>query len=94
MAPRWATVWCYLLQERCDYFIFMNKKLSVCFQVIVTEASKVIQEVGRSWRPAQIAEGETMVRMGSFEGPTVFRSPSKSWKVIVGFLVFLNTTTC
>lgn len=73
----------------------MNIKLSVCFQIIVTEASKVIQEVGRSWRPAsQIAEGETMVRMGSFEGPAVFRSPSKNWKVIVGSLVFLSTTTC
>jgi hypothetical protein len=52
-------------------------------KVIVTEASKVIQEVGRSWRPtSQIAEGETMVRMGSFEGPAVFRSPSKSWKIV------------
>ncbi|KAE9460085.1 hypothetical protein C3L33_08010, partial [Rhododendron williamsianum] len=52
-------------------------------QIIVTEASKVIQEVGRSWRPAsQIAEGETMVRVGSLEGPAVFRSPSKSWKIV------------
>ncbi|KAG5538456.1 hypothetical protein RHGRI_019133 [Rhododendron griersonianum] len=52
-------------------------------KIIVTEASKVIQEVGRSWRPAsQIAEGETMVRVGSLEGPAVFRSPSKSWKIV------------
>ncbi|KAL6981899.1 hypothetical protein U1Q18_023517 [Sarracenia purpurea var. burkii] len=52
-------------------------------KIIVTEASKVIQDVGRSWRPtAQISEGGSMIHMGSSaDGPTVLRSPSKSWKI-------------
>ena len=56
-------------------------------QIIVTEASKAIQDVNRSWRPpVQISE-ERMVRMGSStEGPAVLRSPSKSWKVIIKLL--------
>ena len=63
------------------------------FQIIVTEASKSIQDVNRSWKPpVQISEGETMVRMGSStEDPTVLRSPSRSWKVIIKLLfLFLN----
>ncbi|XP_028100703.1 uncharacterized protein LOC114300043 [Camellia sinensis] len=53
-------------------------------KIIVTEASKVIQDVGRTRRSAaQIGEGESMVRVGSSaEGPAVFRSPSKSWKIV------------
>jgi hypothetical protein len=54
-------------------------------QVIITEASKIIQDVGRSWRPmALIAEGETTGRMGSLtEGPTALRSPIKNLKVVI-----------
>ncbi|XAR63112.1 hypothetical protein NMG60_11022942 [Bertholletia excelsa] len=53
-------------------------------KIIITEASKVIQDVGRGWRPiSQIGEGESMVHVGSsFEGPAVLRSPSKSHKVV------------
>lgn len=51
-------------------------------QVIITEASKIIQDVGRSWRA--VAEGESMGRMGSLtEGPAVLRSPLKNWKVMI-----------
>ncbi|XP_042964015.1 uncharacterized protein LOC122298336 isoform X2 [Carya illinoinensis] len=50
-------------------------------KVIITEASKIIQDVGRSWRA--VAEGESMGRMGSLtEGPAVLRSPLKNWKMI------------
>ncbi|XP_052192803.1 uncharacterized protein LOC127801594 isoform X2 [Diospyros lotus] len=53
-------------------------------KIIVTEASKVIQDIGRSWRPtAQIIESESITRMGSSaENPTVLRSPSQSWKIV------------
>ncbi|KAF5451555.1 hypothetical protein F2P56_026654 [Juglans regia] len=53
-------------------------------KVIITEASKIIQDVGRSWRPTALsAEGESMGRMGSLtEGPAVLRSPLKNWKMI------------
>ncbi|KAM4105102.1 hypothetical protein ACJW30_06G207800 [Castanea mollissima] len=52
-------------------------------KVIVTEASKVIQDVGRGWKPTVLTiEGENMGRMGSLsEGPAVLRSPSKNWKM-------------
>ncbi|XP_057499790.1 uncharacterized protein LOC130783980 isoform X3 [Actinidia eriantha] len=58
-------------------------KPGVLRKIIVTEASKAIQDVNRSWRPpVQISE-ERMVRMGSStEGPAVLRSPSKSWKIV------------
>ncbi|GFY92613.1 hypothetical protein Acr_08g0010090 [Actinidia rufa] len=58
-------------------------KPGVLRKIIVTEASKAIQDVNRNWRPpVQISE-ERMVRMGSStEGPAVLRSPSKSWKKI------------
>ena len=62
-----------------------TKLLIACFQIIVTEASKVIQNIGRSWRPtAQISESESITHMGSSaEHPTVLRSPSQSWKVTI-----------
>lgn len=50
-------------------------------KVIITEASKIIQDVGRTLK-AVTAEGEVMGRMGSLtEGPAVLRSPSKNWKM-------------
>lgn len=50
-------------------------------KIIITEASKVIQDVGRSWKP-HISEGEIMGRMGSLtEGPNYLKSPSKSLKM-------------
>ncbi|XP_059651456.1 uncharacterized protein LOC132299044 [Cornus florida] len=53
-------------------------------KVIVTEASKVMQDVGRSWKPtAHCGEGEIISHLGSLsEGSVVTRSPSKSWKMI------------
>ncbi|XP_057508152.1 uncharacterized protein LOC130791056 [Actinidia eriantha] len=59
-------------------------KPGVLRKIIVTEASKSIQDVNRSWKPpVQISEGETMVRMGSStEDPAVLRSPSRSWKIM------------
>lgn len=53
-------------------------------KVIITEAAKVLQEVGTNWKPlALTGEGESMVRMTSLtEGPAVLlRSPSKSLKI-------------
>ncbi|XP_062155585.1 uncharacterized protein LOC133863589 [Alnus glutinosa] len=52
-------------------------------KVIITEASKIIQDVGRSWRPMVLtAEGENTGRMGSLtEGPTALRSPIKNLKM-------------
>lgn len=51
-------------------------------KVIVTEASKA-QKVGREGRYTfQTGESEGVVRMGSFtDGPSVFRSPSRTYKV-------------
>ncbi|KAG7026016.1 hypothetical protein SDJN02_12514 [Cucurbita argyrosperma subsp. argyrosperma] len=47
-------------------------------QIIVREASKVIQDFGRSWNRTSItAEGESFLSM---EGPTVLKSPSKGLK--------------
>lgn len=53
-------------------------------KVIVSEASKLIQDVGISWRPTvHSIEGESVSHMESLtEGPAILRSPSKSWKVI------------
>ncbi|XP_052170728.1 uncharacterized protein LOC127786956 isoform X2 [Diospyros lotus] len=53
-------------------------------KIIVSEASKMIQDVGRSWKPhPQISERDTIVHMGSSaEGPAVLRSPYKSQKII------------
>ncbi|KAK9273865.1 hypothetical protein L1049_018677 [Liquidambar formosana] len=51
-------------------------------KIIITEASKIIQDVGRSWKPTHISEGETVARMSSLsEGLAVLRSPSKSYKM-------------
>ncbi|GAB4861811.1 hypothetical protein Ancab_037067 [Ancistrocladus abbreviatus] len=52
-------------------------------KVIITEASKVIQDGGRTLRLATPAgEGEITSRTGSLnEGPASLRSPSKNWKV-------------
>jgi len=52
-------------------------------QVIITEASKNVQDFGKGWNPTLTIEEEGLSRVGSLnEGPAVFKSPSKSWKVI------------
>ncbi|KAA8516012.1 hypothetical protein F0562_019191 [Nyssa sinensis] len=53
-------------------------------KVIISEASQVVQDVGRSWKPtAHSGKGESMARLGSLtEGPSVLKSPSKSWQMI------------
>ncbi|KAL5565562.1 hypothetical protein UlMin_028726 [Ulmus minor] len=54
---------------------------SVLRKVIITEASKTIQDVGKSWKPTALAtEGESVARTGT-EGPAVMRSPVKSLKM-------------
>ncbi|XP_073127940.1 uncharacterized protein [Henckelia pumila] len=52
-------------------------------KVIVTQASKSIQD-GRAWNPnRQITGGESMCRMESLTlGPAVLNSPSKGWKTM------------
>lgn len=52
-------------------------------KVIITEASKVIQDAGRSWKPSSfVVEGDSTARMTSIaEGSTFLKSPSKSWKM-------------
>lgn len=56
---------------------------SILRKVIITEASKTMLDVGKSWRPTALAaEGETGVRVGSLtEGPAILRSPVKSVKM-------------
>ncbi|XP_021900304.1 uncharacterized protein LOC110816422 isoform X2 [Carica papaya] len=51
--------------------------------VIVTEAAKIMQDVGGSWKlSALIGEDESMSQMGSLtERPVALRSPSKNWKM-------------
>jgi len=52
-------------------------------QVIITEASKNVQDFGKGWNPTLTIEEEGLSRVGSLnEGPAVFKSPPKSWKVI------------
>ncbi|KAL5565977.1 hypothetical protein UlMin_029141 [Ulmus minor] len=55
---------------------------SVLRKVIITEASKTIQDVGKSWKPiALFAEGESMAHTRYLtKGPAVMRSPVKSLK--------------
>lgn len=52
-------------------------------KVIITEASKTMQDVGKSWKPTALAAGgETVSRVGSLtEGPAILRSPVKSLKM-------------
>ncbi|XP_030533467.1 uncharacterized protein LOC115743017 [Rhodamnia argentea] len=52
-------------------------------KVIIREASKAIQDAGRSWKPTSfVVEGDSMARMTSVtEGSTFLKSPSKSWKM-------------
>ena len=52
-------------------------------KVIVTQASKTIQEVGRSWKATvNNVEGENMFRMeSSIDSLAVMKSPSRSSKV-------------
>ncbi|KAF2315338.1 hypothetical protein GH714_038868 [Hevea brasiliensis] len=52
-------------------------------KVIITEAAKNMQDVGKGWKPATYTgEGESMSRTVSLsEGPAVFKSPTKSWKM-------------
>lgn len=58
-------------------------------QVIITEASKAIREVGRTWKPViPIVEGENMVRTESLTAsPGLMRSPAQSWKVEIMLLI-------
>ncbi|KAG6784744.1 hypothetical protein POTOM_010447 [Populus tomentosa] len=50
-------------------------------KVIITEASKNVQDFGKGWNPTLTIEEESLSRVGSLnEGPAVFKSPSKSWK--------------
>jgi len=52
-------------------------------QVIITEASKNAQDFGKVCKPTLTGEEERLSRGGSLsEGPVIFKSPSKSWKVI------------
>ncbi|KGN46197.1 uncharacterized protein LOC101221776 isoform X2 [Cucumis sativus] len=50
-------------------------------KMIVREASKVIQDFGRSWNRTSItAEGESILASISMEGSTVLKSPSRGFK--------------
>jgi hypothetical protein len=52
-------------------------------QVIITEASKNAQDFGKGCKPTLTGEEQRLSRGGSLsEGPVIFKSPSKSWKVI------------
>ncbi|XP_052306166.1 uncharacterized protein LOC7494054 isoform X3 [Populus trichocarpa] len=52
-------------------------------KVIITEASKNVQDFGKGWNPTLTIEEEGLSRVGSLnEGPAVFKSPPKSWKKI------------
>lgn len=59
-------------------------------QVVVTEASKAIQNVGNSWNlNSQILDMGRLVRMDSLTlGPAVLRSPSTGWKVNIKNQIF------
>ncbi|XWS35767.1 hypothetical protein CRYUN_Cryun20dG0024100 [Craigia yunnanensis] len=52
-------------------------------KVIVREAAKAIQNVGKSWKLSTVTgEEETISRMASLtEGQPILRSPAKSWKM-------------
>uniref|UniRef100_A0A251LVW5 DUF7642 domain-containing protein n=2 Tax=Manihot esculenta TaxID=3983 RepID=A0A251LVW5_MANES len=52
-------------------------------KVIITEAAKNMQDVGKGCKSGTYAgEGESMSRtVSSSEGPTAFKSPTKSWKM-------------
>uniref|UniRef100_A0A7N0SZ79 DUF7642 domain-containing protein n=2 Tax=Kalanchoe fedtschenkoi TaxID=63787 RepID=A0A7N0SZ79_KALFE len=52
-------------------------------KVIITEASKAIQEAGQSWKPTpQFNENQRLGRFASLnEGPASLKSPSKNWKM-------------
>ncbi|KAJ6686211.1 PROTEIN putative-RELATED [Salix purpurea] len=50
-------------------------------KVIITEASKNVQDFGKGWKPTSIIEEESLSRVGSLsDGRAVFKSPPKSWK--------------
>lgn len=52
-------------------------------KIIITEAAKNVQDVGRGWKPSTLTgQEESMPRTASLnEGPAAFASPSKSWKI-------------
>ncbi|KAJ6686215.1 PROTEIN putative-RELATED [Salix purpurea] len=51
-------------------------------KVIITEASKNVQDFGKGWKPTSIIEEESLSRVGSLsDGRAVFKSPPKSWKM-------------
>ncbi|KAJ9188365.1 hypothetical protein P3X46_003729 [Hevea brasiliensis] len=52
-------------------------------KVIITEAAKNTQDVGKGWKPAAYTgEGKGKSRTVSFsEGAAAFKSPTKSWKM-------------
>ncbi|CAK7348041.1 unnamed protein product [Dovyalis caffra] len=50
-------------------------------KVIITEASKNVQDFGKGWKSTPTGEEESPSRVRSLsEGPAIFKSPSKSWK--------------
>lgn len=55
----------------------------ILMKVIVTEATKAIQDAGKGWKLSTISgAGESVSTMTSLtKGPPVFKSPSKSWKM-------------
>ncbi|KAI5564505.1 hypothetical protein BDE02_14G064200 [Populus trichocarpa] len=51
-------------------------------KVIITEASKNAQDFGKGCKPTLTGEEQRLSRGGSLsEGPVIFKSPSKSWKI-------------
>lgn len=65
-------------------------------QVIITGASKVIHDAGRSWKPTSfVVEGDSVARMTSLtEGSTYLKSPSKSWKVLYNYVLQAKSFSC
>ncbi|KAB5527065.1 hypothetical protein DKX38_020912 [Salix brachista] len=50
-------------------------------KVIITEALKNLQDLGKGCKPTLTGEEESLSRVGSLsEGHVIFKSPSKSWK--------------
>ncbi|KAJ6344198.1 hypothetical protein OIU76_005843 [Salix suchowensis] len=51
-------------------------------KVIITEALKNLQDLGKGCKPTLTGEEESLSRVGSLsEGHVIFKSPSKSWKI-------------
>ncbi|KAJ6675400.1 hypothetical protein OIU85_011546 [Salix viminalis] len=51
-------------------------------KVIITEALKNLQDLGKGCEPTLTGEEESLSRVGSLsEGRVIFKSPTKSWKI-------------